>query len=78
MIVEEYRFNWKTFEEEMPESYKSFLVCSPKEKIKNAFWAFLTRDKKSIHALDLKQDYYVSRCKKWLWCYDKNIELVVG
>ena len=36
MIEETYKFKWKTFEEEMPESYKIILARSPKETIKNA------------------------------------------
>jgi hypothetical protein len=76
MIEETYKFKWKTFEEEMPESYKMILARSPKETIKNAQWAFISDDKKMIYAHDMKWFRYVSRCKKWLWCYPEDIEKV--
>ena len=31
MVEETYKFKWKTFEEEMPESYEIILVRSPKK-----------------------------------------------
>lgn len=77
MIIEEYRFTWKTFEEEMPESHKCFLVRSPKETIKDAQWAFISDKSKMIYAHDLKWHHYVSKCKKWLWCYDTSIEPII-
>ncbi len=76
MIVEEYKFTWKSFEEEIPKSHKIILVRSSKETIKDAQWAFISDDKKMIYAHDMKWFRYVSRCKKWLWCYDKSIELI--
>lgn len=76
MIVEEYKFTWKTFEEEMPKSYECILVRSPRETIRDAHWAFISDDKKTIYTHDLKWDRYVSRCKKWLWCYNTSIELI--
>lgn len=76
MIVEEYKFTWKTFEEEMPKSHEIILVRSAKETIKDAQWAFISDDKKMIYAHDMKWFRYVSRCKKWLWCYDTSIELI--
>lgn len=36
MIVEEYKFTWKTFDEEMPKSHECILVRSPRETIKDA------------------------------------------
>ena len=35
MVEETYKFKWKTFEEEMPESYKMILACSPKKQLKD-------------------------------------------
>lgn len=77
MIIEEYRFTWKTFEEEIPESHKIFLVRSSKKTIKDAQWAFVSDNSKMIYAHDLKWHHYVSKCKKWLWCYDTSIEPII-
>lgn len=76
MVEETYKFKWKTFEEEMPESYKMILVRSPKKQMKDIQWYFLTSDKKELHLHDLKCQYYISRIKKWLWCYPEDIEKV--
>lgn len=76
MIEETYKFKWKTFEEEMPESYKMVLARSPKKQMNDIQWYFLTSDKKQLHLHDLKCEYYISRIKKWLWCYPEDIEKV--
>ena len=76
MIEETYKFKWKTFEEEMPESYKMILARSPKKQMNDIQWYFLTSDKKQLHLHDLKCEYYISRIKKWLWCYPEDIEKV--
>jgi hypothetical protein len=76
MKVETYRFNWKTFEEEMPKPHESILVRSSKETIRDAQWAFITSEKKMLYAHDMKWFRYISKCKKWLWCYDYEIERI--
>jgi hypothetical protein len=76
MIEETYKFKWKTFEEEMPESYKMILARSPKKQMNDIQWYFLTSDKKQLHLHDLKCEYYISRIKKWLWCYPEDIEKI--
>lgn len=76
MVEETYKFKWKTFEEEMPESYKMILARSPKKQMNDIQWYFLTSDKKQLHLHDLKCEYYISRIKKWLWCYPEDIEKV--
>lgn len=76
MIEETYKFKWKTFEEEMPESYKMILARSPKKQMNDIQWYFLTSDKKQLHLHDLKCEYYKSRIKKWLWCYPEDIEKI--
>mgnify|MGYP006916023807 FL=1 len=76
MVEEIYKFKWKTFEEEMPESYKMILARSPKKQMNDIQWYFLTSDKKQLHLHDLKCEYYISRIKKWLWCYPEDIEKV--
>lgn len=60
-----------------PEPHKMFLVRSPKETIKDAQWAFVSDNSKMIYAHDLKWHCYVSKCKKWLWCYDTSIEPII-
>ena len=78
MIIEEYRFTWKTFEEELPEPHKIFLVRSPKETIKDAHWAFRASNNENLfYAHDMKWRKYISRCKKWLWCYEDDIEPII-
>lgn len=76
MVEETYKFKWKTFEEEMPESYKMILACSPKKQMKDIQWYFLTSDKKQLHLYDLKYKYCISRIKKWRWCYPEDIEKI--
>ena len=76
MVEETFKIKQKTFEEEMPESYKIILARSPKKQMKDAQWYFLTKDKKELHLHDLKYEYYISRIKKWLWCYPEDIEKV--
>lgn len=76
MVEETYKFKWKTFEEEIPESYKMILARSPKKQMNDIQWYFLTSDKKELHLHDLKCQYYISRIKKWLWCYPEDIEKV--
>lgn len=60
----------------MPESYKMVLARSPKKQMNDIQWYFLTSDKKQLHLHDLKCEYYISRIKKWLWCYPEDIEKV--
>ena len=76
MVEETYKFKWKTFEEEMPEPHKSILVRKPKETIKDAQWHFISDDKKMLYMHDLKWRHYISQVKKWLWCYQEDIEKV--
>lgn len=37
---------------------------------------FLTSDKKQLHLYNLKYKYYISRIKKWRWCYPEDIEKI--
>lgn len=76
MKVETYRFNWKTFEEELPKKNSVFLVRKAKETIKDARWAFRTSNDKEFFIGRLSNFAYLSQCKKWLWCYDYEIERI--
>ena len=64
MVEETFKIKQKTFEEEMPESYKIILARSPKKQMKDAQWYFLTKDKKELHLHDLKYEYYMEQCAK--------------
>ena len=47
-----------------------------KKQMNDIQWYFLTSDKKQLHLHDLKCEYYISRIKKWFWCYPEDIEKV--
>ena len=76
MIEETYKFKWKTFEEELPVDHKMILARSPKKPMKEADWFFIDTRGKTLWIHDLKYSYYISKIKKWLWCYADDITLV--
>lgn len=68
MLEETYKFIWKSFKDELPDSNRLCLVRPAKDSINQAQWAFIDDDKKKIRSWCSHWEKSLSECKAWLWC----------